>query len=241
MCTVIIQVPETAEHSIRMLAVRDEEASRPWDPPGLWWPDLPGVIGVRDRRAGGAWLATRAGRIAVLLNRAEAENPTIPASSRQASRGTLVLDDVTGIAVPDAPLTGSFNLVSVADGTATVTSWDGTDLTHTTLAPGVHMIAHHDVDDPRTVRVETWLPEFQKLAGAGDDWRDEWLELLSITTALPVYDDRAIIRDNEAHGYPTASLLVCTAEVAATVHLESATLARPAVWGEPKFVPAPTA
>ena len=80
------------------------------------------------------------------------------------------------MAVPAAPLTGSFERVSVADGTATVTSWDGTDLTRTTLAPGVHMIAHHNVDDPRTVRIETWLPEFQKLAGAGNDWRDEWRE-----------------------------------------------------------------
>ena len=72
MCTVIIHVPERAEHATRMLAVRDEDPTRPWDAPGPWWPDeYPEVIGVRDRRANGAWLAedSPAGRLAVILNR----------------------------------------------------------------------------------------------------------------------------------------------------------------------------
>lgn len=229
-----------------MLAVRDEDAARPWDPPGEWWPDRPGVVGVRDRRAGGAWLAVRDERLAVLLNRAEISAPHVPASSGLSSRGMLVLDDVAGLELSQPPNTAGFNLVSARPDSVTVTSWDGATLSRRELEPGMHMIAHHDVDDPQTARIETWLPEFEKLAALGDDWRDHWVALLARTTELPVTDDRAIIRDNHVHGYPTASLLVCTASLdrpdgdadggeTGNVSLESATLSGPAVWNSPIF------
>ena len=72
MCTVIITVPDDAAQPVRLLAVRDEDPGRPWDRLGAWWPDrYPGVVGIRDVRAGGAWLAanTDERRLAVLLNR----------------------------------------------------------------------------------------------------------------------------------------------------------------------------
>lgn len=94
MCTVIIHVPERAEHATRMLAVRDEDPTRPWDAPGPWWPDeYPEVIGVRDRRANGAWLAedSPAGRLAVILNR---DVLSVPDGSLE-SRGGIVLASVS--------------------------------------------------------------------------------------------------------------------------------------------------
>ena len=94
MCTVVVQVPESASESVRLLAVRDEDPKREWDPPGAWWPKLAGVVGVRDRRAGGAWLATRDQRLSVLLNRAEPSHPHLPAPSGLQSRGSIVLEDV---------------------------------------------------------------------------------------------------------------------------------------------------
>lgn len=154
----------------------------------------------------------------------------------------LVLDDIEGSAISEPPRTAGFNLLSASSGGVSVTSWDGQSLTQQRLAPGMHMIAHHDVDDARTARIETWLPEFEKLADSGERWREQWVELLAITAALPITDDRAIIRDNHVHGYPTASLLVCTAEMpvrsgeGAHVSLESAALAGPAVWNSPEFV-----
>lgn len=237
---------------MRLLAVRDEDPERPWDAPGAWWPNFQGVIGVRDRRAGGAWLATRHSRLSVLLNRAEGAHPHLPAPPGLLSRGSLVLDDVRGGRVKDPPRTASFNLVSAEPGAATVTSWDGESLIRSELEPGVHMIAHHDVDDRRSARIETWLPRFSQLDSLGVDWRTGWLELLTESTWLPASDDRAIIRDNHTHGYPTASLLVCLAEIpplanadaeasGAPVLLESAVLRHPSVWESPDFVPAATA
>lgn len=225
MCTAIIEVPLEPSKVTRVLAVRDEDPNRPWDPPGEWWHDaLPGVIGVRDRLANGAWLAAAParGRLAVLLNRAVDDGTTphfshaTPATTGLMSRGSLVLASTQGRQVADHPGTAGFNLVEVRGTTSTITSWDGRRLTHTPLEPGVHMIAHQDVDDVRTERIDRWLPEFQALAGLPDgQWREAWLALLERTRELSPEDDRAIVRDNRVHGYPTQSLLVCTAEVGA--------------------------
>lgn len=247
MCTVLLEVPVSKTDAVRVLAVRDEDPARAWDPPGEWWSDRPGVLGVRDRRAGGAWLAVapQKGRLSVVLNRADVYSAGLPAGANGlASRGALVLDAVEAIALPEPPQTAGFNLVTIAGGAAFVTSWDGKLLDRAELRPGVHMIAHHDVDDIRSARIARWLPEFKKLAGLGQDWRERWIDLLAQTAQLPAGDDRAIIRDNRGHGYQTLSLLVCTAEVRSadgaeglggSVSLESATLAEPAVWDSPEF------
>lgn len=211
MCTVIVHVPEDPAAAIRLLAVRDEDPARAWDPLGAWWPDRPSLVGVRDTRAGGAWLAAdpEAARLAVVLNRAD----LIDDSLATGSRGHIVLDAAAGEGLPEAPPTHGFNLLDVTAGRARVSMWDGDAVRAVDLAPGVHMIAHDDVDDPRTARIVAWHDAFA--APTGDDWVTEWLAALERTTALPPTDDRAIIRDNRPHGYPTLSLLVCAASVSA--------------------------
>lgn len=273
MCTVILDVPELENAPVRMLAVRDEDPARAWDPPGEWWPDAhPGVIGVRDRRAGGAWLAAvgpvdetpeghgsaadrGASRIAVLLNRGEpvASRPGVPRPGVPlASRGGIVLDAVSGRAPADPPGTAAFNLVEVSAGSASVSAWTGDALRRTDLPPGIHMLAHDGVDDPGTARIARWLPEFAALGedalrestrgdgahgtGSFAHWRSRWVALLARSTELGPEDDRAIIRDNRPHGYPTLSLLVCAAEVGPEgVDLVSATLRTPGRWDSPEF------
>ncbi|WP_217135838.1 NRDE family protein [Leucobacter chinensis] len=246
MCTVIVQVPETPSGPVRLLAVRDEDPARAWDAPGEWWPELPGLTGVRDRRAGGAWLATQDDKLSVILNRAEpGANPGFPTRAWPRSRGGIVLDAAQGSEPGANPETAPFNLVTVEGSTVTVIRWDGSALARETLDPGVHMLAHDDVDDPDTARIAAWLPRFRELTHAAPErWRDEWISLLATSAQLPIDDDRAIIRDNTAHGFPTASLLVCVAEITAdpagpAVSLESATLGRPAQWDNPEFVSAP--
>ena len=254
MCTVVIEVPPrsrgdgprrpTVPDTLRLLAVRDEDPGRPWDSLGEWWPELPGVQGVRDRRAGGAWLAVNpgAGRLAVLLNRAEGAQAPLPAGPL-ISRGTLPLAAVTGTGIADPPGTAAFNLLAIDRSRAEVLMWDGITLERTELEPGIHMIAHYGVDDVETTpRIASWLPRFRALAGLPEgEWQPAWIELLGETGVLPPDDDRAIIRDNRSHGFPTLSLMVCLAEVptAATgappASLLSAELAEPGVWGNPAF------
>ena len=60
MCTVIVSVPNAPGAPTRLLAVRDEDPARPWNPLGAWWPERDDrIVGVRDVRAGGAWLAAQ--------------------------------------------------------------------------------------------------------------------------------------------------------------------------------------
>lgn len=211
MCTVVIDVAEPG--GSRLLAVRDEDPARAWDSLGAWWPEqYPGVIGIRDRRAGGAWLAVDrdARRFAVLLNRAD----TLELPEDQVrTRGSLALESVAGRS-PEAPLSmHGFNLLEVGPDAARVLSWDGKELSETPVPRGVHMIAHDGLDDPATARIARWLPEFRAHPARTDNWEAEWIELLAASTALDPSDDAAIIRDNRPHGYPTQSLLYCLAAV----------------------------
>ena len=230
MCTVVIDVEDAG--SARLLAVRDEDPQREWDGLGPWWPEeYPGVIGIRDRRAGGAWLAVNPAerRLAVLLNRADVHE----FAGVALSRGSLALESVSGRS-PAGPLPmHGFNLLEVGPDGARVLSWDGQTLRETPIDPGTHMIAHDDLDDAITPRIQTWLPRFRALGPAAGraQWQSDWIALLAETAALDPEDDRAIIRDNRPHGYPTQSLLYATASVtAAGVDVRDHALPSPAHW-----------
>ncbi|WP_345751397.1 NRDE family protein [Microbacterium rhizophilus] len=251
MCTVVIRVPEPgSSEPVRLLAVRDEDPQRPWNPLGEWWPDRPGLVGVQDRVAGGAWLAAQGPRLAVLLNRAG--EPSGVRAEEVESRGGIVLASVAGTSPEGAPRTLGFNLVEV-DGTSAgaevaVTAWDGVALRRETLAPGTHMLAHDDVDDATTPRIAAWHHSFEDTAfadapggvddewGDGPEWWEPWIRVLGDSAMLDPSDDRAIIRDNHAHGYPTVSLLACVAEIrpdGSDVHY--AQLERPGHWNALSF------
>src|SRR5262249_29501637 len=69
MCTLILGVEVVASGSVLLAANRDEDPARPADPPGVL-SESPRLVGGRDRRAGGTWLAVRERRAVVaLLNR----------------------------------------------------------------------------------------------------------------------------------------------------------------------------
>lgn len=233
MCTVVIRVPDSPDEPTLLFAIRDEDPTRPWNPLGPWWPESQdGVVGVRDARAGGAWLAAAPDerRLAVLLNRADV---TDRPQSELVSRGGLVLDSVAGISPTGRPATHGFNLVEVdADG-ARVRRWDGESLQTVTLAPGTHMIAHDEVDDASTPRIARWLGDFRAAEPSdGTRWWDPWIGVLERSTSLASTDDEAIIRDNRPYGYPTLSLLACVASVSPSgVDVHYGELRDPGHWG----------
>lgn len=242
MCTVIVHVPASPDEPVRLLAVRDEDPHRPWDRLGPWWPELPGVQGVRDRRAGGAWLAAdgASGRVAVILNRADVlpVDPTGTAEPPR-SRGRIVLDAVAGRGPSDPPHTQGFNLVEATAGGVTVTMWDGAAIRRVALGPGIHMIAHDDVDDAGTARIVAWREAFPVPAVHDERWWERWLDTLEATSAVGPTDDRAIVRDNLPFGYPTLSLLVCAVALGMGVpggmDVRYAEFDEPGRWNRPRL------
>ncbi|WP_313358321.1 hypothetical protein, partial [Microbacterium sp.] len=174
---------------------------------------------------------TAAGRLAVLLNRADVLD--LPDDAVR-SRGSLALESVAGRS-PLSPLPmHGFNLLEVTPQRSRVLSWDGVELRETAVPAGVHMIAHDDLDDPRTARIEMWLPQFAAATAgrSAEGWDERWVAVLAASSSLSPGDDRAIVRDNRVHGYPTMSLLFCTAEVApGSLRVASRVLTDPGHWG----------
>ena len=78
MCTVLLRLEPEGRWPVLLGAIRDEFVERPWDPPAFHW-DAPfvGLIGGRDQRAGGTWLAVdpAARSVAALLNAGKREEP----------------------------------------------------------------------------------------------------------------------------------------------------------------------
>ncbi|MET0781858.1 MAG: NRDE family protein [Microbacterium sp.] len=234
MCTVIITVPEDDSQPVRLLAIRDEDPQRPWDRLGPWWPgDYPGVLGIRDARAGGAWLAADPDRrrLSVLLNRHDLSDRP---DSEVRTRGTIALESAAGRPPAEHPQTRGFNLVEVTAHTARVVSWNGVDRATVELAPGTHMVAHDDVDDLETARIAHWLPEFRAAADTPADdakWWQPWMEIVERSAELPGTHESAIIRRQSYEDVPSYSLLVCVATVGeGGLEVRDAPLETPGEW-----------
>ena len=149
--------------------------ARAWDPPGPFWP---GIVGGRDRTAGGTWLGVNAmGVIAGVLNRPGSLGP----ASGKRSRGELPLialrersarEAAEAVMSLDAGSFRSFNLVLADREDAIVVRGLGQGRPDAIpLAPGIHMITAHDPDDPTSPRVARHLPRFR---GASPPEADGW-------------------------------------------------------------------
>jgi hypothetical protein len=164
---------------VRILAVRDELTSRDFDDPGEWWPDRPGVVGGRDRLAGGSWCVSdiRAGTTTLVLNRIEKHTGT-------PSRGILPLAAVAHgpewTAHVDVTDMASFTLVLAGPDGVTTWTWDATELARLELPAGTHMMTARgvDADDPKTAR---YAERF-----ADEDWT-------GILTSEAPADDRSAL------------------------------------------------
>jgi uncharacterized protein with NRDE domain len=120
MCTLILRF---GDDGLLIGANRDEMLARPWDLPGEFWTELPGVVAGRDRLAGGTWLGVNAhGVVAAVLNReGKFQESTLGPAAGKRSRGELPLLALTEttaqaaaekIASLDAAAYRSFNLVT---------------------------------------------------------------------------------------------------------------------------------
>ncbi|TDE32217.1 hypothetical protein E1295_39955 [Nonomuraea mesophila] len=199
MCTLIVRTGRP----LTLMGVRDEFADRPWEGPGEHWPEYPGVIGGRDLKAGGTWLAVNppARRAAALLNghgRAARETTRI-------SRGDLALRAAYDGDFPGADLTryDPFHLVLADLSRVRLCSWDGERRTETELPEGTGMVVNSGLD-PGNERVREHLPRFKETTG----WRE-------LALAEPSSDPAAlIVRHQLPDGRVFASLSVMEVAIA---------------------------
>ena len=213
MCTVLLRFQPDTDWPLLLAAVRDEYLLRPWDLPAAHWPDSPGLVGGRDRTAGGTWLAVRPDgpAVAALLNgvplrSASSERPARP------SRGGLPLAALTGELPTTAQLRtyDTFHLLLGTRDRLRLWSWDGTDLTSADLAPGDHIVVNlglDTMDDPLVPHFAPLLSACPTPPLAGTDtataW-DGWVDLLRGDGLAPD-DPRALIERREVAGHTYGS------------------------------------
>lgn len=186
MCTVILSRQPGAAWPLLLAANRDERLDRPWDPPGAYWPEAPGLIGGRDRTGGGSWMAVNAaGVVATVLNRPGSLGP----AEGKRSRGELPLlaleagtaeDAAQALCRLDAGAWRPFNAVLAdAESAWFVAGLGEGHATATALPPGLHMVTAHPPNDPSSPRTARHLPRFQ--AAPRPTWPDwgAWPALLA--------------------------------------------------------------
>jgi hypothetical protein len=156
MCTALLSIDDNGR--VLLVGVRDEMLARAWEPPARHWPELPGLIGGRDLKAGGTWLAVSPDdrRAACVLN---GRGQQAPATTRR-SRGGLPLQAALGKPLDRSALADldPFHLLVAEPGRASIQSWDGRNLLDRELDPGLHLAVNSglasDLHPPRPPSVD---------------------------------------------------------------------------------------
>jgi hypothetical protein len=195
-CTVAVRW--SAGRPAQILALRDELTTRDFDDPGAWWPEFRGVVGGRDRAAGGTWCATdvATGATALVLNRPEKRlgDPGAP------SRGLLPLLGVAhGAGWASAirlPGMASFSLVLATPERLTTWLFDGERLTSAEHPEGTLLVTSGGPEDSKADR---WLARF-----AEAPFPDGWQAL--VQEAAPADDPAALVVRHEEEGLVYATV-----------------------------------
>ncbi len=230
MCTVVISHRPASPWPVAIAANRDEMVARPWDPPAAHWPERPGVVGGRDRLAGGTWMAMRGGLVAAVLNRPGSLGP----AEGFRSRGELPLlalehPSAAEAARAVAALPGGawrpFNLVIADCGGAwlVIGTGDGA-LTRRRLGEGMTMVTAIGADEGETARARRHLPRVRALAHPVPGEAKAWAEALGASDAEEGAGPRGGLTVPPDRGYGTvaASLVFLPADDTAPVWLFAA-------------------
>ena len=223
-CTLLLRFSPGARWPVLAGAVRDEFTERPWDPPARHW-DGPwsGLVGGRDRLAGGTWLAVDPQRraMAALLN--GVRRPPPEDGHARPTRGSLALEALVsgGPSAGDVVDHDGFHLVLATTSGIVAWSWDGSSLTHRLLEPGDHILVNGGVDTgapliPHFAPLLAALPEPELEPGAppARAW-GPWLELMAGDGLAPDDERALIVRrtvEDRTYGSTSASLVALSAD-----------------------------
>ncbi|HSN71338.1 MAG TPA: NRDE family protein [Steroidobacteraceae bacterium] len=152
MCLLAFAWKSHPRYHLVLAGNRDEFHDRAATPLG-WWPDDPRILAGRDERAGGTWLGVaRSGRIGVITNFRDLEQPVTDAPSR----GGLIPRFLTGATSPkefldDLRATSTryagFSLLTGGPRALYYLSNRGMPEPRA-LAPGIYALSNHLLDTP---------------------------------------------------------------------------------------------
>jgi uncharacterized protein with NRDE domain len=170
LCLIALAWQARPDLPLVVAANRDEWRERAAEP-AHWWPDHPSICAGRDLQAGGTWMGvTRSGRFAAVTN---FRDPSDKRSTAR-SRGELVSGFLLSHEGPEAFLSAlharardynGFNLV-VGDG-ASLWYYGSREDKARAIAPGIHALSNHLLDEPwpKVVRARTAM---EQALAAGD-------------------------------------------------------------------------
>lgn len=173
MCTLALYLRAFPQFPLVVAANRDEFLARPAVPPTRL-SERPLVIGGKDLRAGGTWLAINEhGLIAGLLNR----RSEAPADPDRRSRGLLCLDALRHrtveealrfVVAQDPEHYNPFNLLLASREGAAVAHNRHGRIDATMLTAGTHLLTNLDVNDFECPRISRSFSRFAALAADPD-------------------------------------------------------------------------
>ena len=189
MCTVLLLLRPGDAWPLLIGANRDERRDRPFDPPGRYWAEAPGIVGGRDVLGGGSWFGVNDdGVVATIVNGMQRLGPL----AGKASRGELVVRMLrerdaaaaarVAAAVPADRYRG-FTLLLADRRSAFAVNCDERTVTVDELAPGYHMVTPDGCDVPSSPRFAAYFDALRAAAPpapAAGDWTS-WTDLLTQT------------------------------------------------------------
>jgi uncharacterized protein with NRDE domain len=211
MCLIAIAHDAVAKFPLVLAANRDELYARPTRPAHVWEDDAR-VIGGRDLRAGGSWLAARrGGRFAAVTNvRGVGREEGGP------SRGLLVSEFVRGDEPPIAYarrvvargaeyagfhlIVGDGQIVHCSNGSGDVGPIDGL-FAISNAPPGAHW--------PKVDLARDFLAGAVERNASADDLADDLLRFLSTPRGAPI--DREVFVTSNAYGTRSSTAIIVDA------------------------------
>lgn len=186
MCLILAALDAHPDYALVVAANRDEFYDRPTTRADFW-ADHPGILGGRDLRAGGTWLAIdRRGRMAAVTNYRQGERE--PAAPR--SRGVLVSDYLTSDVDADTHIArverdaahyNGFNLIA---GDARELRWfSNREGRARRLGSGIYGLSNHLLDTPWP-KVTAGKSALSAALGGGTDLVSGLFALLSDRTQV---------------------------------------------------------
>lgn len=196
MCTVVVR--RSSGRPPQILALRDELTTRAFDDPGEWWPDFPGVVGGRDRVAGGTWCATRVptGATALVVNRPQKQVADAGAPSRGVLPLLAVRHGRDWAGAVELGGMASFALMLVTPDRVSTWDFDGEHLVATEQPEGTHMLTS---GGPENRKADSHLQRFAE-SGYPDDWRE------LVAERPPSDDPAALVVRHERDGLVFATV-----------------------------------